>query len=104
MGLNPVGVLLAFERRAALLVGLAAKLGQQGDVRALLETEKTARRVFWKDVPALSRQLTVWRGAKLERLAARLMALHRALLSNSNDSGLILMQALAEITRAATRR
>ena len=109
LGLNPVGVLLAFERRAAQLAVLAAKLGPRGgigggDVRALLETEKAARRVFWKDVPALTRQLAVWRGPRLERLAARLMALHRALLSNSHDSGLILMQALAELTRAAKRK
>ncbi len=104
MGLNPVGVLLAFERRAAQLAQLAAKLGPRGDVRALLETEKAACRVFWKDVPALSRQLSVWRGPKLERLAARLMALHRALLSNSHESGLILMQALAELTRVAGQR
>ncbi len=102
--LNPVGVLLAFERRAAQLAQLAAKLGPRGDVSALLEAEKGARRVFWKDVPALTRQLAVWRGARLERLVERLMALHRALLSNSHDSGLILMQALAEMTRAAARK
>ena len=103
-GLNPVGVLLAFERRAAQVAQLAAQLGPRGDARELLETEKTARRVFWKDVPALTRQLSVWRGPKLERLAARLMALHRALLSNSHDSGLILMQALTEMTRVAGRK
>ena len=104
LGLNPVGVLLAFERRAAQLAQLAAKMGPRGDVRAFLEGEKTARRVFWKDVPALTRQLAVWRGPRLERLVARLMELHRTLLANSSDAGLILMQALAEITRASVRK
>ena len=101
MGLNPVGVLLAFERRAAQLAGLAARLGPRGNVQDFMEGERSARRVFWKDAPALTRQLDLWRGPKLERLLARLMALHRALLSNSHDSGIILMQSLAELTRAA---
>ncbi len=109
LGLNPVGVLLAFERRAAQLAQLAARLGPPGafgggDVGALLESEKAARRVFWKDVPALTRQLSIWRGPRLERLLARLMDLHRALLSNSHDSGILLMQALAEMTRAAAKK
>jgi hypothetical protein len=50
-GLNAVGLLLAFERRVAQLVQLAARLGNRRDVRALLDEEKNARRVMWKDVP-----------------------------------------------------
>ena len=101
--LNPVGLLLAFERRAAQLAGLAGKLGPRGDVAALIESEKAARRIFWKDAVELAGQLHKWRGNKLERLVSRLMELHRALLGNSQNAELLLAQGLAEITRAAAR-
>ncbi|MDE2301438.1 MAG: DNA polymerase III subunit delta [Sphingomonadales bacterium] len=103
VGLDPVGLLLAFERRAAQLAALAARLGPAGDVRKLIEAEKAARRVFWKDERDLVRQLGIWRGHRLERLLARLMALHRALLANNHSAGLLLSHALAEITRAAAQ-
>ncbi len=104
LGLSPVGLLLAFERRAAQLAALAAKLGPRGDIRGLLEAEKAARRVFWKDERDLAAQLKVWRGRRLERLIERLMSLHRALLANSQSAELLMAQGLAEITRAGARR
>ncbi len=42
VSLNPVGVLLAFERRAAQLAQLAAKLGPGGRVNDLLDAEQKA--------------------------------------------------------------
>lgn len=105
LGLNPVGLLLAIERRAAQLAALAAKLGpaqgRGGDVAALLKAEVAARRVFWKDERDLGVQLRHWRGRRLERLVAKLVGLHRALLANSQDAELLLSQGLAEIARAA---
>lgn len=101
LGLNPVGLLLAFERRAAQLAALAAKLGPRGDVQALIKSEAAARRVFWKDQADLAVQLRVWRGKRLERLVDKLVTLHRALLSHSQDAEVLLAQGLAEIARAA---
>jgi DNA polymerase-3 subunit delta len=106
LGLNPVGLLLAIERRAAQLAGLAAKLGPGqgrggGDVAALMKAEVAARRVFWKDERDLGAQLRHWRGKRLERLVDKLVGLHRALLANSQDAELLLSQGLAEIARAA---
>lgn len=101
LGLNPVGTLLAFERRAAQLAALAAKLGPRGDVTALLASEKQARRIFWKDERDLGVQLKKWRGNKLARLVDKLAGLHKALLSNSQNAELLLAQGLAEIARAA---
>lgn len=106
LGLNPVGLLLAIERRAAQLAGLAAKLGPAqgrggGDISALLKAEVAARRVFWKDERDLGAQLRHWRGRRLERLVDKLVDLHRALLANSQDAELLLSQGLAEIARAA---
>ncbi len=104
LGLNPVGLLLAFERRAAQLAQLAARLGPRGDVAALMKAEMAARRVFWKDERELAAQLRLWRGKKLERLVSRLTALHRALLAGSQTAELLLAQGLAEIARAAAAR
>ena len=109
LGLNPVGTLLAFERRAAQLAALAAKLGPAqgrggGDINALLTAEKQARRIFWKDERDLGVQLKKWRGKKLERLVDKLAGLHKSLLGNSQNAELLLAQGLAEIARAAAPR
>jgi len=104
LGLNPVGVLLAVERRAAQLAQLSSRLGPSGNVRELIEAEKAARRIFWKDERDLQAQLQRWRGRRLERLVVRLVDLHRALLANSQGAELLLGQGLAEITRVAAAR
>jgi DNA polymerase-3 subunit delta len=104
VSLNPVGVLLAFERRAAQLAQLAAKLGRNGRIDQLLEVEQKAHRIFWRDRNDLSAQLRRWNAAKLERLVQRLAALHRALLANSQAAELLLAQELEEIARFAARR
>jgi DNA polymerase-3 subunit delta len=101
LGLNPVGLLLAVERRATQLSALAAKLGPRGDIAALMKAEVAARRVFWKDERELGAQLRHWRGKRLERLVEKLVGLHRALLTNSPDAELLLAHGLAEIARAA---
>lgn len=103
LGLNPVGLLLAFERRAAQLAQMAARLGPRGDVADFIEGEVRARRVFFKEQRELTTQLSRWRGKRLERLVDKLVDLHRALLANSQQAELLLAQGLAEITRAAAR-
>ncbi|MEO6716785.1 MAG: DNA polymerase III subunit delta [Novosphingobium sp.] len=103
LGLNPVGLLLQFERRAAQLGALAAKLGPRGDVGKLIESESAARRIFWKDKRDISVQLTRWRGKRAGRLISRLAALHVDLLTNSQNAELLLAHELVEIGRAAAR-
>lgn len=104
LGLSPVGVLLALERRSAQLAALAAKLGPRGNVRELIAAEKNARRIFWKDERDLETQLQRWRGKRLERLVDKLTGLHRQLLANSQSAELLLAQGLAEITRFGADR
>ncbi len=99
--INPVGLLLALERRAAQLAALNAQLGHSTDVAGLLDSEAKARRVFWKDKPALVQQLRIWRGVRLDRLVSRLVALHQLLLANSHDSELLLSDGLLRIARIA---
>ena len=98
--------IIAGERRwrAAQLAGLAAKLGPRGDVTALIESEAAARRIFWKEKRDIGEQLRRWRGRRLERLVDKLVQLHRALLTNSQQAELLLAQGLADITRVAAAR
>jgi DNA polymerase-3 subunit delta len=104
ISLNPVGVLLALERRAAQLAQLAAKLGSGRRVADLLDAEQKAHRVFWRDRRDLGAQLERWNGHQLERLVLRLAALHRALLGNNQAAELLLAQELAQIARQAGAR
>jgi DNA polymerase-3 subunit delta len=104
LSLNPVGVLLAFERRAAQLAQLAARLGRRGNVADLVESETRARRVFWRDAGDLKGQLTFWRGQRLDRLVRRLAETHRLVLSTSSAAETLLSQELTEITRKASRQ
>ena len=97
------GLLLAFERRAVQLADLAGRLGHRSDLGAFMEDEVSTRRVFFRDRQDIANQLRRWRGRKLERLLARLIALHRTLLGDSQNSELALAQGLAEIARAAGR-
>ena len=104
LGLNPVGLLLAFERRVAQLAQIAARIGPRGDVAAVLKAEVAARRIFWKDERDISVQIRRWRGKRLARLVERLVELHRALLTGSQNAELLLAQGLADIARAAAQR
>ncbi|MED5206852.1 MAG: DNA polymerase III subunit delta, partial [Pseudomonadota bacterium] len=104
LGLNPVGVLLAFERRAAQLARIAAALGSRsfGD---LDRGEEARLGIFFKEKRDIGQQLALWRhGDKLDRLTQRLVALHRELLTNSQAAELLLAQGLADIARVAVAR
>jgi DNA polymerase-3 subunit delta len=103
LSLNPVGLLLAFERRAAQLAQLNARLGPRDNAAALVSGEARARRIFWKDEKDIAEQLGIWRGERMARLVARLVELHRELLSNSAAGETLLAQALARLARAARR-
>jgi DNA polymerase-3 subunit delta len=103
LSLNPVGLLLAFERRAAQLAQLNARLGPRESAAALVSTEARARRIFWKDEQDVAEQLGIWRGEKMARLVTRLIELHRELLSSSAASETLLAQALTRLARAASR-
>lgn len=100
VGLNPVGVALALERRVAQIASLAAKHEPGSDISALLERQ----RVFFKDRRDLTEQMKAWPPAKLERLVPRLAELHRALMANSQSAELILAQSLTQIARVAAAR
>lgn len=100
LSLNPVGTLLAFERRAALL----AKIAARGSGRAPDKGELQRLGVFWRDQQAVLRQTAIWRGPRLARLADRLVDLHRRLFADNQAAELLLSQGLTAIARQAARR
>lgn len=112
LGLNPVGLLLAIERRAAQLAQIAAKLGPRGSLDNLGRGEKAQLGIFWKEEREIRQQLSSWQGplrrgsaeSRLDRLIPRLVALHKSLLANSQAAELLLAQDLTEIARFAARR
>ena len=101
MSLNPVGVALALERRAAQLARVTGRLGARGDLDSLSSGELRALGIFWGDKRDLSVQMRRWNGPKLERLVRRLADLHRDLLTDSQMAELALAQGLTQITRFA---
>lgn len=104
MGLNPVGTVLAMERRVAQLAQIAARMRGQGDIAGFVNAEVQARRIFFKEQGAITRQLQCWRGARLARLGERLIELHRALIFDSQSAPLIFAAGCTGIARAAQGR
>ena len=103
-GINPVGLLLAIERRASQLAQITARLGPRGSFDNLGKGEKAQLGIFWREEHEIRGQMARWNRRKLERLGPRLMALHRALLANSQAAETLLAQELVEIARFASRR
>ncbi|MEE4338794.1 DNA polymerase III subunit delta [Erythrobacter sp.] len=111
-GLNPVGLLLALERRAALLARIMAQVGPRGSFGNLDKGARARLGIFWKEEKEVAHQYARWslperpgsNARRLDRLVPRLVALHRALLSNSQAAELLLAQDLAQIARFAARR
>lgn len=100
LSLNPVGTLLAFERRAALLARIAAR----GSGRAPDKMELQRLGVFWRDQNAVLQQAAIWRGPRLARLADRLVDLHRRLFADNQAAEVLLAQGLTAIARQAGKR
>jgi DNA polymerase-3 subunit delta len=104
LGINPVGLLLALERRAAQLTQITAKLGPRGNFDNLGKGEKAQLGIFWKEEREIRQQLSRWPRVKLDRLIPRLTALHQTLMANSQAAELLLAQDLTQIARFAAKR
>jgi DNA polymerase-3 subunit delta len=104
VSLNPVGVLLAVERRAAQLARISAKLGERGSLDRLGKGEKAQLGIFFREEREIRAQARHWRGRRLDLLTLRLTEMHRELLSNSQSAETLLAQGLARIARSAAPR
>lgn len=104
LGLNPVGVLLAIERRAAQLTQISSRLGPRGSLDSLDRGAKASLGIFFREEREIRNQLKRWHRRKLEKLGPKLIELHRSLLANSQAAEMLLSQGLVEIARFAARR
>jgi DNA polymerase-3 subunit delta len=112
LGLNPVGVALALERRAAQLAQIAARVGPGARLTSLGRGEKAQLGIFFREERHIFQQFERWtqpvqrgaRATRLDRLIGRLTDLHRTLLANSQTAELMLAQELTEIARFAAKR
>ncbi|NVE95239.1 DNA polymerase III subunit delta [Altererythrobacter lutimaris] len=102
--INPVGLLLAVERRAVQLVKIVAALGPGGSIDRLDRGQQARLGIFWRDARDIRAQLKHWPRFKLDRLVQRLTSIHRDLLANSQFAETLLAQELVEITRYAAKR
>lgn len=102
LGLNPVGVLLAFERRTAQLARISAALGPR-PFDSLGKADEMRLGIFFKEKRDIGEQLKRWRNrpGDLDLLTLRLVDLHRELLTNSQAAELLLAQGLTGIARKA---
>lgn len=112
LGLNPVGLALALERRAAQLAQITAHLGPRGSFDRIDKGAEMRLGIFFKEKRDIRLQFERWRlpaqrggrDSRLDRLIPRLAQLHRTLLANSQAAELLLAQELAEIARYAAKR
>ncbi len=112
LGLNPVGLALALERRAAQLAQIMAHLGPRGQFERIDKGAEMRLGIFFKEKRDIRNQFERWRqpaqrggnDTRLDRLIPRLTRLHRTLLANSQAAELLLAQELAEIARYAAKR
>lgn len=112
LGLNPVGVALALERRAGQLAQIAAFLGPRGQFEQIDKGAEMRLGIFFREKRDIAQQYKRWsqpaarggRETRLDRLIPRLTALHRNLIANSQAAELLLAQELAEIGRFAAKR
>ncbi|WP_299308655.1 DNA polymerase III subunit delta [uncultured Croceicoccus sp.] len=100
LDMNPLGTLLAMERRVAKLTELSSKLGSRADVAAFVAQQPG---VFFMEKGAIADQLSRWRGPRLARLSQRLVAMHRQLLADSQTASLNFRIGCTNIARAASQ-
>ncbi len=104
LGLNPVGLVLALERRAVQLARIRTRVGPHGRMQTLGRGEKAQLGIFWKDEAVIERQLVHWDADRLSRLGKRCVAVHRRLLADNRAAELMITHELAEIARYAAKR
>ncbi len=100
LGMNPIGTLLAVERRAAQLARIGAMLGNRS-YADLDKGEKARLGIFWKEERDIGDQVQRWRGDRLDRLTLGLTRLHREMMTHSRMAETLLAQGLTNLARLA---
>jgi DNA polymerase-3 subunit delta len=101
MGVEPIRVVRALQRRTTLLAGLRSKVDGGANPGALVRATKS---IFWKEQDEHVRQLQRWTSVRLSGLMGHLLELERKLMALGADLGPVLLEEeLARISRAVAR-
>ncbi len=101
LGLEPIRIIRALQRRVAQLMGMRAKV--EGGLSPAQVVESN-RAIFWKERDAYKQQLSRWPAARLAGLNAHLLEVERNMMATKADIGaVILEQELSRMARAAAR-
>ena len=100
-GVDGIALLRAVLRRMTLLTKLRARVEAGDSVDAVMTSE--GKSLFWKDKPAVQRQLQHWRGELLARAMERLMASERLVKASGGPGPIAAEETLFAIARQAAR-
>ena len=102
MGVEPIRIIRAFQRRVTLLATLRSKVDGGSNPGAVV---KATRSIFWKEADDFVKQLGRWPSARLAGLNSHLLDVESKLMSvRENLAMVILEEELIRIARAAARR
>jgi DNA polymerase-3 subunit delta len=102
MGVEPIRIVRALQRRVTLLASLRAKVDSGSNPGAVV---KATRSIFWKEADDFVKQLSRWPSVRLAGLNGHLLDLESKLMSvRENLAMVILEEELIRIARAAARR
>lgn len=101
-GGEAVVMLRALSRRLLLLVGLRGEIDRGGSVDGVMAS--TGKSMFFKDKPAVTRQLGRWSGERLATALTRTLDAERALKSPGSLGADAIGETLFAISQAAARR
>lgn len=99
-GIEGVPVLRALLRRLAMLAPMRAEVAAGNSVDTVVNN---ARALFWKDKPAVTRQLSRWTPETIATATARLLAAERALKASGAAGAIAVDEEVVAIGRAAAR-
>ena len=94
-------LLRALQRRIQMLAPMSARVASGESVQGVIAA--MGRSLFWKDKPIVTRLLSIWPAARLDRLADRVARAERAAMLQPTARRAMLGEELLAIARAAGR-
>lgn len=101
LGASEGSMLWALLRRAHLIAGIRAEFDRSGNLDDALAS--AGRAVFWKDKPAVQRQVRLWPAHGIARVIERLGQAERLSRSSRNAGPVLVEHELLAIARQAAR-
>ena len=101
MGVDAIRVIRAMQRRAAMLIGLRAKVDAGTSPGALVRATPS---IFFQEKDAVAQQLTRWPSSRLAGLNGHLLDIEQRLMTVKAELGIVILEEeLTKIARAAAR-